>query len=86
MTWIIGATMGAFVCARLDDARRAEVLLQLLTPYRDQFASDRPTWGGSVRYFSALLERTLRRWDEADDSFIAAADAHARLGRGRFLR
>ena len=80
VTWIIGVTMGAFVCARLGDAPRADVLLALLEPYRDQFASDRPTWGGSVHYFCGLLERTLERWDEADESFTKAGEAHARLG------
>jgi tetratricopeptide (TPR) repeat protein len=80
MTWIVGATVGAYVAARLGDGPRAVQLLGLLEPYRSQFASDRPTWGGSVAYYCGLLAACLEEWDAADDFLTEAAAAHERLG------
>jgi DNA-binding CsgD family transcriptional regulator len=79
--WLTTMAFLAEVCAALDDADRAAVLYELLSPYAAQNiqgGSAGPCWGSTARYLG-LLATTLRRWQEAARHFEAALHAHARL-------
>jgi hypothetical protein len=69
----------ADTCFQLDDADRAARLHAALEPYREQCVDNATNWFGSVGHYLALLEHTMGRLEQADASFAAAVDWHARM-------
>jgi hypothetical protein len=65
-----------------DDERRATALLRLLGPFADRNASHSllRTYAGSVAHFLGILAGCLRRYDEADAHFEAAARRNQAMG------
>lgn len=95
-SWPRAVTQAALTCARLQDRRRAAVLLDLLTPYADQMICTGLSWAGSFDHYAGILVAVLGRLDEADARLAHAESAHAlvptpiwlarsRLERGRVL-
>jgi len=79
--WLFGMTLIAEVCAHLGDARRAAVLHDLLLPYAARMALSPPNvCTGSVSRSLGLLLSTMSRWDEAEQHFHDAQEAHERMG------
>jgi class 3 adenylate cyclase len=79
LSWLVMTTLLADACFQLDDADRAARLHTLLEPYRNQCVDNATNWFGSVGHYLALLEHTMGRFDEADASFEAAVEWHARM-------
>jgi len=79
--WLAGMAMLAQVAARLGDAGRASVLLDLLTPFssRNVVTGDRQCWG-SAAYYLGLLAATTGDVDEAERWFEQALDHNDRMG------
>jgi tetratricopeptide (TPR) repeat protein len=77
----------AELCAYLDDARRATVLHELLTPYDDQLIV--PYYGsvcvGAAARALAQLEAVLGRYDEAQHHYDAAFALEERFSARAFL-
>ena len=69
----------ALICARLDDARRAQTLYTLIEPFAERLVDMGPAWLGSASHYLGLLAGTLDRLDEANTHFARAADAHRAL-------
>lgn len=80
--WTVGIALAAAVCSSLDDAPRAQVLYDLLTPIQDQaVVMGLPAdCTGSVHGTQALLAATLGRWDDASRHFSMAQVANERMG------
>jgi len=84
--WLAGVAMLAQVCAALDDAERAAVLIDMLSPFagRNVVTADRQSWG-SAAYYLGLLARTTGDLDEAERWFEQAVDDNARMGARPWL-
>jgi tetratricopeptide (TPR) repeat protein len=78
-SWPRAVAQAAIVCARLGDRQRAEILLELLLPYRGQMICTGVSWVGSVAHYVGILEAVLGRFDDADASLADAEAAHARV-------
>jgi hypothetical protein len=79
--WLFGMTLIAELCAHLGDSRRAATLHELLLPYADRMALSPPNVStGSVSRSLGLLLATMARWDEAEQHFRTAQEAHVRMG------
>lgn len=79
LSWLILTSLLADTCFQLDDAERAPRLHAALEPYRNQCADNGTNWFGSVGRYLALLEHTMGRYEEADESFAAAVEWHAAM-------
>lgn len=79
--WTMALAYLVEVCAALDDRRRASVLYEMISPHADRIigtGASLVSYGHGRRYM-ALLEQTLRRWDDAMESFARAIEAHERM-------
>jgi class 3 adenylate cyclase/tetratricopeptide (TPR) repeat protein len=79
LSWLVMTSLLADVCFQLDDAQRAEKLHRALSPYRAQCIDNGTNWFGSVGHYLAMLEHVMGRFDDADASFRAAVEWHARM-------
>jgi class 3 adenylate cyclase len=79
LSWLVMTTLLADACFQLGDADRARRLHAALEPYRHQCVDNATNWFGSVGHYLALLEHTTGRFEDADASFAAAVDWHARM-------
>ena len=68
------------VCDRLRDTEQAAALYEILTPYEHLNIGHSLMWFGAVTHYLGILDGILRRFDEADVRFAAAAATHERLG------
>jgi DNA-binding SARP family transcriptional activator len=75
----------ALACAHLGDARRAQLLYELLEPYDGQFVVSGASWLGAVGHYLALLSATIGRRGQAGAHFAAAERAYEGLGAGAWL-
>ena len=80
-----GLTSLALVAAHLDDAPRAHLLHDLLTPYADNLDIFACLVAGPVSHYLGMLATTLGRFAEAEDRFAAAAATNARIGAPTWL-
>jgi hypothetical protein len=83
--WLAGVTALGETAALLGDARRAEVLYQLLVPFEARFALLDAFGGGgvflgSVAHTLGRLAATMGNVDEAERRLRAAEEANARFG------
>jgi hypothetical protein len=86
VTWLVGMTLSAEVCAEVGDVPGAAVLSRLLAPYANQFVTTGPlNCLGSVARYLGRLAATAGRLDEANAHFAAAAAAHTRIGAPAWL-
>lgn len=79
LSWLVTTGLMADACFQLGDRDRAVILHEHLKPYRDQCIDNATNWFGSVSRCLGLLEHTMGWYDEADRSFEAAVDWHARM-------
>ena len=79
-SWLAVIIMTAEVCITLDDASRAQVIIDQLLPYRDVYVQDRVSWGGAVAAYVGRLFMTVGRWDDAEAALRDALVAHERVG------
>ena len=86
MNWLLGVSLLAETCARLDDADSAPVLYRRLLPWAGLNAGD-ATDGirGSASRYLGLLATTLDRFDDADSHFGDAEAANERMGARPWL-
>ncbi|MGH9037513.1 MAG: tetratricopeptide repeat protein, partial [Acidimicrobiia bacterium] len=77
-TWLKSVADCAAVAARLGDAKRAEVLSELLAPYADRLVAAGGPVIGFVSHYLGLLCTTLRRWEAAENNFSVSDAAHQR--------
>lgn len=73
MFWFAAVCVLAETCSLLGDRARAEMLYELLVPYRERNVqvTQAAFWGSSER-FLGLLATTMARWDVAAEHFEAA--------------
>jgi tetratricopeptide (TPR) repeat protein len=79
-TWTTSMLCWAEVCRALDESEPASILVEALTPWRDQVATTGITCAGSLAYGLALALATTGRINEAADAFDQALDVNERLG------
>lgn len=81
-SWLNCMGMLAEVCYMLDDQHQADILRQLLFPYAkcNIVAPPLVACYGSASRHLGLLATTLRRWDEAEQYFVAALELNERQG------
>jgi hypothetical protein len=79
IAWLRTIQVCAALAAHLGDRARAEVLVELLSPFAEQFPNLAGVCLGSVGHYLGLLETTLGRFDRAETDFAAAAAASAAL-------
>ena len=81
-TWLSVMPWLVEVCVFLDDAPRAERLLDLLSPYETRVLINpmSKVYVGPVSQLLALLETTLARWDHAARHFEQALRTHREVG------
>ncbi len=84
-SWLLAASACAAVCAHLGDTARAAVLYQILAPYEGRFPTPAAVAYPSVSHYLGLLSTALRRFDEAEGHFSAAAAIHERIGAPAWL-
>jgi tetratricopeptide (TPR) repeat protein len=79
--WFLGASLLAEVCARLEDADRAEALYPVLLPYAEcnVYASPEVALGSAARPLG-LLAATVSRWDDAERLFELALEMNVGMG------
>ena len=77
--WLTAMTLCADAAAYLEHQTAAEFLVDLLAPWRDQFAFNVVTCEGSVARPLGLSLATAGRFDEADEAFAQAAAIHERI-------
>jgi DNA-binding CsgD family transcriptional regulator len=84
--WLASMAALSEVCFILQDAATAEALYPLLLPYRERnILQGTPACYGSAHRYLGLLAGTMRRWEDAERHFAAAAQAHASWGAAPFL-
>lgn len=73
MFWFTAVCVLAEACSLIGDRARAQVLYELLAPYRDcnVQATQAAFWGSSER-FLGLLAATMSQWDVASEHLISA--------------
>ena len=74
--WLRTVSQAAYACHRLGDRPGADVLLDLLAGFEDQWVCTGLSTGGSVSYYVGLLTATLGRLDQAHASLARAEVAH----------
>jgi class 3 adenylate cyclase/tetratricopeptide (TPR) repeat protein len=79
VTWLTAMMHCAEVAAHLDHRRAAEMLNELLAPWRDRFVSTGITCAGSVARPLGLVLGAAGRLDEADEALAEAAAVHERI-------
>ena len=72
-------TLSVEVVAELEDQDAAEILAELLAPWRDQLAYNGVTCEGSVARLLGLALATAGRSDEAHEAFAQAVAIHERI-------
>ena len=66
--------------------RHCRALYPLLLPYRERnILQGTPACYGSAHRYLGLLAGTMRRWEDAERHYAAAAQAHASWGAAPFL-
>ena len=85
--WMMIMAQLAAVCSDLADTRRAAMLYDLLTPFRDRVAVHDllRVYSGAVVHYLGLLAATLGRFDLALEHFEEASAIHVRIGARPFL-
>lgn len=80
--WITSIGYLAEVCTFLLDETRAASLYRLLTPYREfnLVTGSNLVCVGAVHRHLGMLAATMKRFDDAERHFIAAAEMNARQG------
>jgi hypothetical protein len=71
--------LAAIACFHLQDAAAADRLHPLVAPYAEHFVSTGAMWLGSVGHHVGVLEAVMGRFDDADERFVVADEAYARL-------
>jgi hypothetical protein len=75
----------ADVCSRLGLGDRAGDLYERLAPFSGQLAAGGPVAFGSIAWALGTLATTLRRDEQAEGHFLAAAEIEERFGAPLFL-
>jgi tetratricopeptide (TPR) repeat protein len=84
--WLLAASYLAELCSLLGDSARAQVLLELLEPYRELNALDvAEAFRGPVARYLALLAATAGRRDEAARHLETALEVGGRTGSRPWL-
>jgi DNA-binding SARP family transcriptional activator len=85
--WIRFIADCATLCAGLRETEAASTLHSRLEPFADRLVTI--AWGsvvtGSVSHYLALLDTTVKRFDEAEAHFDSAAKTHERIGAATWL-
>ncbi|MCW3018287.1 MAG: hypothetical protein JWN10_595, partial [Solirubrobacterales bacterium] len=84
-TWSAAVFMWADVCSRLGLGDRAGELYQLLVPFSGPLASGGSLVYGTIAWSLGTLATTLKRYEQAEVHFAAAAEIDERLGAPLFL-
>jgi DNA-binding SARP family transcriptional activator/tetratricopeptide (TPR) repeat protein len=84
--WLASVCLLAEVAESLDDARRAHVLDEFLSPYAGRVATSYPEIGlGAVARYLGLLAMAESRWDDAARHFERALEVNGRIGADPWL-
>lgn len=78
--WINFISGSSAVASYLGDAERAETLIELFEPLREQIVGNLLFWPGAVTQYLAPLLSTVGRFAEADSEFAHALEKHERMG------
>jgi class 3 adenylate cyclase len=83
-SWIATVALAGHVCWQLGDRARAQVVVDVLTPWAAYYVDMGPTWLGSASFYLGLLADTRERPAEAHAHFAAATAMHERCGARGF--
>ena len=80
--WVTSIGYLCEVCAYLHDEQHAAALYRLLFPYRgcNLVTGANLVCQGAADRHLGMLAATMKRWDEAEEHFVAATTANARQG------
>jgi tetratricopeptide (TPR) repeat protein len=79
VTWMTAMMRCAEVAAHLEHRRAAEILTELLAPWRERFVSTGIAWAGSVARPLGLVLGAAGRLEEAYEALAQAASVHQRI-------
>jgi hypothetical protein len=79
VTWMTAMMYCAEVAAHLEHRRAAEMLTELLAPWRERFVSTGIAWAGSVARPLGLVLGAAGHLDAADEALAEAAAVHERI-------
>ncbi len=80
--WLTSIGYLSEVCAYLNDEQQADILYRLMVPYRNRnlvTGSNLVCQGAADRHLG-MLATTMKRWDLAEEHFIAATASNRRQG------
>jgi class 3 adenylate cyclase len=80
LNWMTTIAVSVHAAAAVGHLPLCASLVERLKPYRDQFVDNTSTFFGSVERYIALGSDVLGCWEDADEAFGRAVDAHTRLG------
>lgn len=83
--WLATHAIWSLVACRTGHQVAAQLLLERLAPWREQFISTHVTVYGPVAYPVGLLETLLGRLDEADADFALALDINEQMEAPFFI-
>jgi class 3 adenylate cyclase len=80
VSWLSAMVRLADVCVQIEERHGAELLYELLLPWRSQFSTVTVTTQGPVALHLGMLATLLGRADEADREFAEALEMSERIG------
>ena len=84
--WLASMCLLADLAASLGDTRRARVLYEFLSPYRERVGTSYPEISvGAVSRYLGLLVAVESRWDDAERHFEDAIEVNRRIGARPWL-
>jgi tetratricopeptide (TPR) repeat protein len=80
--WLSSVAFCTHAGGRLDHRASAPKLFELLAPYSGLMISEGPSFLGAVDRYLGVAATVLERWDEANEFFQRALDAHVAIESG----
>lgn len=79
LSWLVTLAVTAEVGYIIEEPAGADVLRELLLPYREQFVDNATNWFGSVTRHLGMLEHLLGNFAASDEFFAESVERHTSM-------